>query len=228
MEMPKRLLELFAGTGSVGKVFEAAGWEVVSVDSVPAFGPTICVDIMRWDYRIYPPGHFDFVHASPPCTEFSRALTTRPRDLEAGDVLVDKTLEILTYFRPPWWTIENPHTGYMKTRANMLHLKTFMRRVCYCMYCPEDDDSWAYRKDTAIWTNLDNWTPRPLCTKATPCKWKQGGAHPRVAQRGGGSGINAQNRRSQSQLYSMPPPLMEEWLDAVTEASATTYQIPHS
>ena len=113
----------------------------------------------------------------------------------------------------------------MKTRPNMQHLKAFMRRVCYCMYCPEEDDSWAYRKDTAIWTNLDTWTPRPLCTKATPCKWKQGSAHPRVAQRGGGSGINAQSRRTQSQLYSMPPPLMEEWLDAV-EASA--YQIPHS
>ena len=182
-KMPKRLLELFAGTGSVGKVFEAAGWEVVSVDSVPAFGPTICVDIMQWDYRIYPPGHFDFVHASPPCTEFSRALTSRPRDLEAGDVLVNKTLEILTYFRPRWWTIENPHTGLLKTRANMFHLKTFMRRVCYCKYSPKDDDSWSYRKDTSIWTNLE-WTPRPLCTKATPCKWMQGGSHPRVAQRG--------------------------------------------
>ena len=44
-KMPKRLLELFAGTGSVGKVFEAAQWEVVSLDAVPAFQPTICADI---------------------------------------------------------------------------------------------------------------------------------------------------------------------------------------
>ena len=96
-----------------------------------------------------------------------------------------------------------------------------MRRVCYCVYSPPDDDSWAYSKDTAIWTNLDTWTSRPLCTKATPCKWKQGSAHPRVAQRGGGSGINAQSRRTQSQLYSMPPPLMEEWLYAVERVPDT-------
>ena len=222
MEMPK-LLELFAGTGSVGKVFEAAGWEVVSLDSVQTFQPTICADILKWDYKIYPPGHFDFVHSSPPCTEFSRALTSRPRNLEVGDALVDKTLEILTYFRPRWWTIENPHTGLMKTRPMMQHMKAFMRRVCYCVYCPEDDDSWAYRKDTAIWTNLDTWTPRHMCTKATPCRWLEGSStHPRTAQRGWGGGNNARNKRTQSQLYSMPPSLMEEWLDAVTEASAST------
>ena len=43
-----RLLELFAGTGSVGNVFKEHGWEVVSLDrDMPA---DIQTDIMDWEY----------------------------------------------------------------------------------------------------------------------------------------------------------------------------------
>ena len=60
-----RLLELFCGTKSVGRAFEAAGWEVVSLDIVSKFEPTILCDIRSWDYTTFPPGHFDMVWASP-------------------------------------------------------------------------------------------------------------------------------------------------------------------
>ena len=36
-----RLLELFSGTGSIGRAFAAKGWEVVSVDLEPKFEPTL-------------------------------------------------------------------------------------------------------------------------------------------------------------------------------------------
>ena len=55
-KMP-RLLELFCGTKSVGRAFEAAGWEVVSLDIVSKFEPTILCDIRSWDYATFP-GHF--------------------------------------------------------------------------------------------------------------------------------------------------------------------------
>ena len=51
-----RLLELFCGTKSVGRAFEAAG-EVVSLDIVSKFEPTILCDIRSWDYTTFP-GHF--------------------------------------------------------------------------------------------------------------------------------------------------------------------------
>jgi hypothetical protein len=197
-----RCLEVFKGTGSVGKVFEAAGWEVISVDVEAKFEPTLCVDVLKWDYWQYPPGHFDYVHLSPPCTEYSKAMTKRPRNLALGDSLVDKALEILVYFRPRWWTLENPYTGMLKSRPAMQHLKPFMQRVCYCKYS-EGDETWSYRKETAIWTNL-KWKPRPLCHRDSPCQWFNGKAHPIEAQ-----------HLARARLYSMPPALIREWLAAI-------------
>ena len=118
LNMP-RLLELFCGTKSIGRAFEAAGWEVVSLDIVSKFEPTILCDIRSWDYTTFPPGHFDMVWASPVCTEYSRALTMRPRRLEEGDVLVLRALEIMAHFDPLMWVIENPATGLLKTRPFM-------------------------------------------------------------------------------------------------------------
>ena len=47
-----RLLELFCGTKSIGRAFEAAGWEVVSLDIVSKFEPPILCDIRSWDYTV--------------------------------------------------------------------------------------------------------------------------------------------------------------------------------
>ena len=76
---------------------------------VSKFEPTILCDIRSWDYALFP-GHFDMVWASPVCTEYSRALTMRPRRLEEGDALL-RALEIMEHFDPLMWVIENPATG---------------------------------------------------------------------------------------------------------------------
>ena len=127
-----RLLELFCGTKSIGRAFEAAGWEVVSLDIVSKFEPTILCDIRSWDYALFPPGHFDIVWASPVCTEYSRALTMRPRRLEEGDALVLRALEIMEHFDPLMWVIENPATGLLKTRPFMERLPWVDVTYCKC------------------------------------------------------------------------------------------------
>ena len=75
-----RLLELFSGTGSVGRAFAELGWEVISLDLDPGAEPTICADVCSWEpVPMFAPGYFDMIWASPPCAEYSRALTQAPQ-----------------------------------------------------------------------------------------------------------------------------------------------------
>ena len=91
-----RLLELFSGTGSIGKVFRARGWEVVSVDCDAKMQPTIVADIGTFDYKMLG-GYFDAVWCSPPCTQYSiaRSHAKTPRDLEGADRLVRRCRDII-------------------------------------------------------------------------------------------------------------------------------------
>ena len=107
-----RLLELFAGTGSVGKAFTKYNWDVLGLDITK--GHAIKCDILQWDYTAYEPGYFDAVHASPPCTHYSIARTSAKTD-----ALVMRTIEIIQYLRPTVWIIENPYAGLMKSRPVM-------------------------------------------------------------------------------------------------------------
>ena len=145
-----RLLELFSGTGSVRKAVSHMFSEVVSIDILPKFEATETIDILEWNYKKYPVGYFDAVWASPPCVEYSKLkyISKAPRNLTLADSIVKRTLEILEYFNPERWFIENPQTGLLKDREFMWGLPYV--DVDYCMY-----SDWGYKKKTRIWTNVD-------------------------------------------------------------------------
>ena len=145
-----RLLELFSGTGSVRKAVSNMFNEVVSIDILPKFEATETINILDWNYKKYPVGYFDAVWASPPCTEYSKLkyISKAPRNLTLADSIVKRTLEILEYFNPDKWFIENPQTGLLKDREFMWGLPYV--DVDYCMY-----SDWGYKKKTRIWTNVD-------------------------------------------------------------------------
>jgi hypothetical protein len=221
-----RLLELFAGTGSIGRAFEARGYEVVSLDIDPKANATFTCDIMQFDYRQFQPGHFDVVWGSPPCTMYSRARTTAklPRDLEGADRLVAKTLEIIEYLKPHLWAFENVGSGLLPGRQVVAGLHRDF--LTYCMYA--DGDFPKYRKLTCIWHNLP-WTPRPLCRKACPCQWRVDGRHPVSAQRapakaGGVRRPTGQDKCSLQTLFSMPPRLCDELAEVCWKAQADVVQ----
>ena len=175
--MCMRLLELFSGTGSIGKAFSEQGWEVVSLDSDPKTDATIHEDILTWDYTVYPPGHFDCIWSSPCCALYScaRRGAKTPRNLPLADSLVLRSQEIINYFNPRVWFIENPQTGLLKDREFMLSIP--FSDVDYCAYC-----DWGYRKRTRLWNNVD--FKGKLCPGKGLCPNMTENKHNNTAQQG--------------------------------------------
>jgi site-specific DNA-cytosine methylase len=170
------VLELFSGTHSIGKVCKQLGWNPISVDlELPA---THECDIMDFDYKQYPKDYFSIIWASPPCTYYSTLQNcwlgqkkkgmTEPYTKEQleldrlnSDKLILKTFEIIDYFNPELWCLENPQTGVLKNRDIMKYIPYY--DVSYCMYC-----NWGYEKRTRIWTNKKDWNNK-LCDRSGSC-----------------------------------------------------------
>ncbi|MFM7980190.1 MAG: hypothetical protein ACKPKO_12820, partial [Candidatus Fonsibacter sp.] len=74
-------------------------------------------DRMDWDYKTYKPHNFDVIWASPTCTEYSMAKTTGVRKIEEANKISQRTIDIIRYFDPKYWIIENPQTGRYAPRS---------------------------------------------------------------------------------------------------------------
>ena len=212
------LLELFSGTGSIGRAFSELGWEVTSVDCDPKSAPTICCDILDFE----PPEgvRYDAVWASPPCTEFSRAKTCGVRDLDKGLRIARRALQLIHRLNPPVWFMENPATGLLPQQSDFTDLP--FKIVSYCKY------GFPYRKLTWVATNCPTWDPRPPCSRSLRCPHMEGNRHPESAQRGPcrlRDGSLHGGRCSQAQLYSIPPALCLEIAQAATEAVHITCRV---
>ena len=169
-----RVLELFSGTGSVGYVCKRLGCEVVSLDR--DMEADIRADVVDWECRSYPhpPGSFDVIWSSPPCTEYSRAKTIGVRKVDEANGIVKHTLEITDYFNSTYWIMENPQTGLLKNQPFAADLP--YNDLDYCK------NGMPHRKRTRLWNNIAAWAPRPLCKK--DCDHMVGNIHEQCAQRG--------------------------------------------
>lgn len=153
-----RALELFCGTKSVGKVLDKHNFDVISVDILKKFQPTIVEDILKLDYKSLPIP--DLIWASPPCNSFSTlARTAKTRNwwnLEPthpnailGTKILNRTLEIIEYFieKNPnlLFVIENPKAMMRR----MPTINTFPRETTeYSCY------GFNYRKPTDFFHNF--------------------------------------------------------------------------
>ena len=185
-----KILELFSGTHSIGHCADKLGYEIVSLDrDLEAKSKIynyisenhIKEDIMTWDYKKnFKKGDFNIITASPVCLYWSRLrncwigrkskaihptdIITKEHILEdiklKGEPMVNKIFEIIEYFEPEYWWIENPTTGKMKDYIKNSYSKynTFYD-VDYCKY-----SDWGYQKKTRFWTNIKNFNPK-ICKK---------------------------------------------------------------
>jgi hypothetical protein len=166
-----KVLELFAGSRSIGKVADRLAFDVYSSDIEQFGGIDYVIDILDFDVTKIPfvP---DIIWASCPCTAFSVAaigknwtkvaddyIPKNPR-AEFGLKLVQKTLEIIEHFNPTYFFIENPR-GMLRKMPIMADLPR--QGVTYCQYGD------TRMKPTDIWTNSTKWIPRPMCKNGDPC-----------------------------------------------------------
>jgi site-specific DNA-cytosine methylase len=196
-----RLLELFCGTKSVSKAVGDQFSEVISLDIEPQFNPTICANILDWDYKVFPPGYFHTIWASPPCQEFSCLNNARPEktpNLALADALVQRAIEIIDYFNPERFFIENPQTGTLKDRPYMEGIPFV--DIDYCQFA-----DWGYRKRTRFWTCVD--ANDTLCDGR--CSQTENGRHRNAIGNSTYKEFWAQRGGRLAQRYSIPPELIK-------------------
>lgn len=182
-----KVLELFAGTRSIGKAFEAKGHEVFSVEWDKKFeNIDLYADIMNVTAEeiLEKFGRPDVIWASPDCTSYSVAAISRHRRREANgnltpisayakfcDAVNAHVVDLIKELDPKYWFIENPRGGMRK----MFFMQGLPRyTVTYCQYGERR------QKPTDIWTNHPDPKFKPPCKPGMPCH----DAAPRGSQTG--------------------------------------------
>ncbi|TYV90619.1 DNA cytosine methyltransferase [Listeria monocytogenes] len=171
-----KVLELFAGTRSIGKAFEKNGHEVFSVewdkshkniDWYQDISQITVDDILK---RFGKP---DIIWASPDCTTYSIAAISHHRMKDVSGNLqatseyakqCDRTnkhvLELIKILEPTYFFIENPRGGLRK----MNFMQGIARyTVTYCQY---GDNR---MKPTDIWTNHPKPLFKQMCKNGDTC-----------------------------------------------------------
>lgn len=171
-----KVLELFAGTRSIGKAFEERGHQVYSVEWDKRFGNIdLYEDIMKVQAQdiIREFGRPDVIWASPDCSSYSIAAISHHRKREDNgnlapvseyakfcDRVNQHVLCLILALSPAYWFIENPRGGLRKMDfMNGLPRYT----VTYCQYGDKR------MKPTDIWTNHPSPNFKPPCHNGDPC-----------------------------------------------------------
>ena len=175
-----KVLELFAGTRSIGKAFEKAGHEVFSVEWNKDFeNIDLYADISKLfaEEVVEKFGVPDVVWASPDCTTYSIAAISHHRrkvEKEDGSYNLDPVTEyaefcdttnkhvlaLIKQLKPKYFFIENPRGG-MRKMDFMQKLERYT--VSYCQYGD------TRMKPTDLWTNHPDPQFKPICKNGAPC-----------------------------------------------------------
>lgn len=212
-----KVLELFAGTRSIGKAFEARGHEVFSVEWDKKFEHiNLYADIGQLTSQeiLEKFGKPDVIWMSPDCTTFSLAAIShhRKKNPVTGnlDPLTDYArfcdqvdqhcLDLIKELNPKYYFIENP-VGGMRSMTWMQGLPRYM--ITYCQYELDRPIDQRRRKPTNIWTNHPNPQFKPPCKNGSPCH----AAAPR------GSRTGTQGMKNAKERSVIPPLLCEHIVD---------------
>ena len=171
-----KVLELFAGTRSIGNAFEAHGHDVFSVEWDKKFeNIDLYADVLTVtaEQIIREFGQPDVIWASPDCTTYSVAAISTHRRREPNGNLTPLTeyakfcdkvnahvVKLIQELNPRYWFIENP-VGGLRKMDFMQGLPRYT--VTYCQYGERR------QKPTDIWTNHPNPNFKPACKRGALC-----------------------------------------------------------
>lgn len=199
------VLELFAGTRSIGKAFEARGHKVFSVEWNKEFeNIDLCADIgtlTAADIIQLCGGAPNVIWASPDCSTFSVAAISKHRrkNKETGsldpisdyakfcDKVDQNVLKLIEELKPQFYFIENPRGG-MRKMDFMQGLPRYT--VTYCQYELDKPVNERRMKPTDIWTNHPKPKFKPPCKNGDKCH----AAAPRGSQTGTQAQKNAKEK----------------------------------
>lgn len=204
------LLELFAGSRSIGKVGKKKGINVFSVDWKPFENIDLSVDIEQLEIKDIPfiP---DLIWASPDCTTYSIAAcsTHRKNSIEPKTDYAKKCDKVNIHFISliNEWLKINPNMVYfIENPRGMMRKMPFMQEfkrhtIWYCQY--GDDRA----KPTDIWTNSETWNPRKECKNGNK------NCHHQSSPRGSKTGT--QGRKGSYERSIIPSQLCEEIINSI-------------
>ena len=210
-----KLLELFAGSRSVGNVADNLGFEVFSCDWQPFKKINFVGDIENLtnnDIPFIP----DVIWASPDCTTYSIAAISHHRNngkpKSEYAVKCDKVnnhfLDLIKYYlelNPDLvYFIENPRGYFRKMDFVNKFLDDNLGLRHTVWYCQYGDDR---AKPTDIFTNSRSWIPRPQCKNGNI------NCHHEKAPRGSKNGT--QGRKDSYNRSKIPYELCNEILKSV-------------
>lgn len=171
-----KVLELFAGTRSIGKAFEAKGHEVFSIEWDKQHADIdwyADISTITADDIIERFGKPDVIWASPDCTTYSIAAISKHRTKEDSGNLAPKSeyaiqcdntnqnvLKLISDLNPKYFFIENPRGG-MRKMDFMADIPRYT--VTYCQYGD------TRMKPTDIWSNHPDPKFKPMCKNGDPC-----------------------------------------------------------
>jgi hypothetical protein len=114
---PNTILDLCSGLGGWTEAFVQNGWNVIRIENNPELNYVPFTqewDVLEWQDWIDNIPHPEIIVASPPCLEFSDALSaprTRARregrEFTPNLDLVRACLDIIDYLKPKYWILEN-------------------------------------------------------------------------------------------------------------------------
>ena len=147
----KTILSLFDYSGAWSKPYRAAGYNVIQVDI------KLGIDILTWDY--HSPTDVYGILIAVPCTDFAssgaRWFVEKDADGRTGQsiLLVKKSLEIVNYFNPVFWALENP-VGRIARLVPELGKAALIFNPC------DFGDNWTKR--TCLWGKFNQPVKRPV------------------------------------------------------------------